>query len=208
MAFSSGRHFYFCTAVSEKDVVLKIKYRGMKYLVPVLIMIALAACKPGAEKDFEALKKQSDEFWSNKQNLLDKKKGYAMDKAYKDFASKYPDDTNTAFVLYKDADLHHRVLGNSDEAIVEFEQVYTRFPHYHKAAEAAFQEAFIYDNELSNFPMARKCYRIIIEKYPNSEYADQAKILENLLGKDLNKIFNEKGKDSLENKQNSMPLPQ
>lgn len=180
----------------------------MKYLVPILVMIAMTACKPSAERDFETLKKQSDEFWANKQNLLDKKKGYAMDKAYKDFAAKYPNDTNTASVLYKDADLHHRVLGNSDEAIVEFEQVYTRFPNYHKAAEAAFQEGFIYDNELGNYPMARKCYQLIVEKYPKSEFADQAKILENLLGKDLNKIFNEKGKDSLENKQNSMPLPQ
>jgi TolA-binding protein len=180
----------------------------MKYLIPLLLLAAFAGCKPSSQKDFEALKKQSDEFWANKQNMLDKKKAYALDKSYKDFAAKYPNDTNTASVLFRDADLHHRVLGNSDEAIVEFEQVYTRFPNYYKAPEAAFQEAFIYDNELSNFPMARKCYEIVYTKYPKSSFADQAKILANLLGKDLNKIFNEKGKDSLENKQNSMPLPQ
>lgn len=178
----------------------------MKYILP-LALIFLVACK-SSHRDFVALKKKSDAFWADKQNMLDKKKGYDLDKAYKDFAAKYPDDTNTAGVLYKDADLHHRVLGNSDEAIVQFEQVYTRFPKYHKAAEAAFQEAFIYDNELNNYVMARKLYKMIVDKYPGSEYADQARILENLLGKDLNKIFNDKGKDSLENKQNSMPLPQ
>lgn len=188
---------------------MKYKMHCMKYLVPVLLItIVLAGCKPASQRDFESLKKQSDEFWSNKQNLLDKKKGYALDKIYKDFAAKYPNDTNTASVLFRDADLHHRVLGNSDEAIVEFEQVYTRFPDYYKAPEAALQEGFIYDNELNNLPMARKCYELVYTKYPKSPLADQAKILANLLGKDLNKYINEKSKDSLENKQNSMPLPQ
>lgn len=62
--------------------------------------------------------------------------------------------------------------------------IISKYPNSKEAEQSLFKSAFIYENQFSNLEEAGKRYRAYIQKYPNSDLADDAQITLDNLGKD------------------------
>jgi tetratricopeptide (TPR) repeat protein len=79
-------------------------------------------------------------------------------------------------------------------AINQFYSVYERFPQHKLAPRSLYNIGWIYERELKNLDSAIKYYDLLIEKYPNSEYAEELRLP---LAQLKNVKFNTKIPDSL-----------
>jgi len=121
------------------------------------------------------------------------KRGVAMETiiAYAKFAHNFPEDSLSPEFLFKAAEIA-RALHNGKEAVLYYNMIYTDFPENEKAPTALFLEAFTYENILKDTAQARILYQNFIDKYPNNQFADDARYSLKYLGKsaeELIKIF-------------------
>lgn len=79
-------------------------------------------------------------------------------------------------------------------AITQFYSVYERFPNNKLAPRALYNIGWLYEKEIKNLDSAIKYYDIILDKYPNSEYAYALRLP---LAQLKNLKFNQKIPDSL-----------
>src|SRR5262249_53413303 len=94
-------------------------------------------------------------------------------KSYKDFTTKYPDDTASASYLFKAAELANGMRRYRD-AIDLYGQFREKYPDHHKAAASLFLQAFIYDNNLRDKEKAKQLYSEFLQKYPGHQLASSA----------------------------------
>ncbi len=78
--------------------------------------------------------------------------------------------------LYDEARAY-QTLGNSEEAIKQFERVVTEFPEHRLAPQAQFQVGNIYFYELYDYIGGWPAYIKVIEKFPDSYEASDAETL-------------------------------
>ena len=78
--------------------------------------------------------------------------------------------------LYDEARAY-QTLGNSEEAIKQFERVVTEFPEHRLAPQAQFQVGNIYFYELYDYLGGWPAYVKVIEKFPDSYEASDAETL-------------------------------
>ena len=78
--------------------------------------------------------------------------------------------------LYDEARAY-QTLGNSEEAIKQFERVVTEFPEHRLAPQAQFQVGNIYFYELYDYIGGWPAYVKVIEKFPDSYEASDAETL-------------------------------
>jgi tetratricopeptide (TPR) repeat protein len=70
-----------------------------------------------------------------------------------------------------------------DRALYLYEWFQTAYPDDLKAPQALFMRAFIYDNDLEQYETAGRLYQEFIEKHPDDDFADDAEVLLENLGK-------------------------
>lgn len=100
----------------------------------------------------------------------------------------YPDSTNAPVILFRAGDIA-RGMGKFDKAIGYWETLWTNYPSHEKASDALFLQAFTYDGDLSDAPLAEKYYNLYLEKYPQTEMATQVELLISMLGKNEDQIL-------------------
>ena len=172
----------------------------------LLSVIALAACHSPKEKALETIKKMeaSDSIFSPKA-IEDLKT------AYLDFATKYPDDELSPEFLFKSAQ-RCNAIAQHEQAIKIFQSVIDKYPKSKRCEEALFLQGYIYENSLQDLIKAKLVYSDFLQKYPNSELADDAKSAIKNLGKTPEEImesFKDKndiklmGKEDKKEKENS-----
>lgn len=99
-----------------------------------------------------------------------------------------PNDEKTADLLYEAA----RTAGyirSFPKAVELYEWVYSAYPDYDKASQALFMMAFTYDNEMRNVDRAKVLYEEFLQKYPTDDFADDALVLLQNLGKSEEEIL-------------------
>lgn len=84
-----------------------------------------------------------------------------------------------------------RAYGNHQRAIRMYYSVYDQYPKHKRALEAMFMTAYTYDAELQDFAKAETMYKEVIEKYPNSKFAADARELIKILGRPLDEVVDE-----------------
>ena len=67
--------------------------------------------------------------------------------------------------------------GEYISAIKTYEEIMKSFPESPRAYKAQFLIAFVYSENLKAYEKARENYKILIEKYPNCDLADDAKYM-------------------------------
>ncbi len=123
-------------------------------------------------------------------------KGFNEDNAYKyvDACEAYalilPDDPATAEYLFKAAETS-KILRTYDKSFSIFDWIIERYPSHPRAESAAFMKPFIFDSELRDTANARKYYLEFIQKYPKSDFVDDAQYLISNLGKSEEQILEE-----------------
>lgn len=99
-----------------------------------------------------------------------------------------PNDEKSPDLLYEAA----RTAGyirSFPKAVELYEWVYSSYPDYDKASQAIFMMAFTYDNEMRNVTKAKTLYEEFLKKYPTDDFADDAQVLLQNLGKSEEEIL-------------------
>jgi TolA-binding protein len=118
---------------------------------------------------------------------------------FEELVSNNSDSDLAPKALFECAKLYQgQVLKNlgSKESLVKSVQVYKsifeKYPNYMEAGNSLFMAGFILANDLQDFDSAKETYELYLEKYPNGQLADDARVeLENL-GKTPEEILLEK----------------
>ena len=111
-------------------------------------------------------------------------------KYYEQFATENMSDSLSPDYLFKSADIYMNMYkGNA--AINSFNLILDNFPEYKKAASALFLKAFVYEDQMQDYVNAEKYYTLFLEKYPESDFADDAEISLKNLGKTPEQLIKE-----------------
>ncbi len=93
-----------------------------------------------------------------------------------------PSDPESPDLLNKAAETA-RSLKTYTKAVSLYDWVIEKYPTNKLAAQALFLKAFTFDNELHDVENARFYYQEFIKRYPTNDFADDAKVLMDNLGK-------------------------
>ena len=74
------------------------------------------------------------------------------------------------------------------DKIRAYQEIVDKFPQDEWAPKAMFMIGFVYAEELGDYTMADKTFAHLLEQYPNSELADQARYMIDNMGKGLPKF--------------------
>jgi tetratricopeptide (TPR) repeat protein len=115
-------------------------------------------------------------------------------KAYADFANNFPEDSLAAEYLFRAADIAQG-MGNYLQAANYFEIILNKHKNYKRYADACFVAAHNYDEHLEKIndgaSRAKVLYEYIINNYPNTPYAEQAKVLVTYIGKSNEQLLDD-----------------
>ena len=109
---------------------------------------------------------------------------------YIEYAELHPDDSISPDFLFKASDINMNV--NSPKLTISlFNKVLTRYPDYVNVPTVMFLKGFVYEDQLKDYDNARKCYMEFLDKYPNSDFADDATVSLKNLGKSPEELIKE-----------------
>jgi len=164
--------------------------KQFSFLPIILFVLLLPACKPGYDKVTGQMKAMENRLYGPGTTSFDKVKGDSLMTLYQKFIDRFPKDTLTPSVVFKMANLAVN-LGHADTAILFFDRYIKDYPEGPKAEVCLFFKAFVYENNLQDFDKAKELYLLFLEKYPDSEFADDAQVALNNLGKSPDQFFME-----------------
>lgn len=101
---------------------------------------------------------------------------------YVEYFLAFPSDSIVPEYLFRAGGLA-RAIGKPYEAIDAYKNICGKYPAYKHVPEALFQQGLIYDSDLNNDSSAKIIYEQVIAKYPDIQYAKDAKKLIEYLGK-------------------------
>jgi len=116
--------------------------------------------------------------------------------SYLKFADNFPHDTLAPVYLFNAANIAMS-LTQYQRSINLYDTITVKYPTFRKAPDCVFIRGFIYDDKLKDTAKARVMYQQVIDKYPNTPLAEQARAAISILGKSYDEIikgFEEKNK--------------
>lgn len=176
----------------------------MKRIKNTIIILAaitfMAACTAGSERDASEIAAAEDALFSEDKGITDKSKAIELVDMYVAYADNYPEDSMAAEYLFKGAEFCLSMeLGQ--RSIDLYDRVILEYPDFRKAPECLFLKGYVYENYLGNLEEARMIYELFLQKYPDNDFADDARISIENLGKspeELIKQFEEQQQASQE----------
>jgi len=156
---------------------------GFRNSLLILTLAAvLASCGPSIEKDAAEIQTAEDTLFASSEGFIDKAKALELVDLYVNYANSYPDDSMAVEYLFKGAEFCLN-LGEGQRAITLYDRVITEHPDFRKVPECLFLKGYVYENYLGDLDNAKAIYLEFIEKYPDNEFADDAVISIQNLGK-------------------------
>jgi TolA-binding protein len=123
-------------------------------------------------------------------NTYDKDKAFNYVDACEAYALVLPNSDKAPEFLFSAAQTS-KLLQTYDKCISLFDWIIDKYPTHSKAENSAFMKGFLFDNDIQDTALARKFYLEFIQKYPKSEFVDDAQMLINNLGKSEEEILEE-----------------
>ena len=142
----------------------------------------MAACSAGNERDASEIASAEDALFAEDKGITDKAKALELVDMYVAYADKYPEDSLASEYLFKGAEFCLS-LGLGQRSIDLYDRVILEYPDFRKAPECLFLKGYVYENYLGNLEEAKMIYELFLQKYPENEFADDAKISIENLGK-------------------------
>ncbi len=167
-----------------------------KLIFWVIVLIYATSCSSPQGKKTSAIMDMEKAIFSEENIMFDRAKANELINTYISFADEFPDAKETPEFLFKAGDMSMN-LKMPQKAIQVFDRVLKNYPDYEKAAQCLFLKGYVYENEIGDLNAAKKIYKDFIAKYPNDEFADDAAVSIQNLGKspeELIKEFEEKSK--------------
>ena len=114
---------------------------------------------------------------------------FAM-RVYDEYASYVPDEQKSPDYLFKAGELANS-MQLSQPALGYFTRLTNKYPSYKNTPYAIFMQGMIYDDQLKDTAGARKMYKQVIEKFPNTQLAKDAETSIGHLGKSVEELVRE-----------------
>ena len=170
------------------------------FLTLISFVAFLTSCSPSKEKSAATITSLETRLFSPAATGFDKVKADSLLASYESFIKHFPEDSLTMKYTFKAANLAMN-MNDATHAIALFDKFMEKYPDNAKARVSMFFKAYIYENQIKNLEKAKEVYLQFIEKYPDGEFAADARIALQNLGKSPEQMvreFEEKQKvDSL-----------
>jgi TolA-binding protein len=169
----------------------------MKLFRSFTVLIILAAITVQCSQDPKSRIKELEKNIGSENFTLDEKGMQLADElvqAYISYAESHKGSPEAPDYLYSAADLSLNI-GKSKESLDLYNQIIYKYPDYAKAPECLFLVGYIYENYFGQYGKAKEIYESFIKKYPNHDFADDAAISIENMGKspeELIRSFEEK----------------
>lgn len=163
--------------------------QSFKHLIILLISLLLSFC--GGQTD--------EELFESGQKLLNEKNYDEALVIFEELANENKESELAPKALFECAKLYQgQVLKNLDskssliKSVQVYKSIFEKYPANEDAGNSLFMAGFILANDLRDLDAAKSTYELYLEKYPNGQLADDARVeLENL-GKTPEEILLEK----------------
>lgn len=161
-------------------------------LLPLSVLLFAFSCSGPEPKSGPTIEELETELYDNEKIFTEegKKKAQDLVRLYMTYAEQNPEDSLSPVYLFKAGDITMN-LGDPGKAIGIFNKIIYSFPDFKKVPECHFLVAYIYENNLQNYGKATELYRQFIEKYPDSEFADDAEMSIKNMGKSPEELIKE-----------------
>lgn len=106
------------------------------------------------------------------------------------YATAHRGDTSAVYFLFKAAEVA-TLQRKYDKAIDLYGLIEAEFSNHPRAPQALFMQAFTYDENMGRQEQARAIYEQFIRKYPDHDFADDAQVMLDNLGKTDEEILRE-----------------
>lgn len=165
------------------------------FIIFVILNGIMTGCSPDPKSKIKDLEKKigAENF------TLDEKGMQTADEliqAYISYAESHKDSPEAPDYLYSAADLSLNI-NKSKESLDLYNRIIYEYPDYAKTPECLFLVGYIYENYFQNYGKAKEIYEDFLNKYPNHDFADDAAISIQNMGKspeELIRSFEEKNK--------------
>jgi outer membrane protein assembly factor BamD (BamD/ComL family) len=159
-------------------------------LLMLFMAAAIVSCGPSSEKDASSIKEKEDALFAENDGLVDKEKALELVDMYVNYTDSYPQDSMAVEYLFKGAEFCLN-LGEGQRAISLYDRVINEYPDFRKVPECLFLKGYVYENYLGDLENARAIYLEFIETYPDNEFADDAQVSIQNLGKSPEELIKE-----------------
>ncbi len=152
--------------------------------------------KPDAGNLLAEIKSYEKDLFGDNINNIDFDKAFKLAGKYEEYAEAFPGDSLAPVFLFKASDILMN-LNKPRKTISIYNRLIKDYPAYKNVATCYFLKAFVYDDQLKDYKNAEKYYKLYLEKFPDGEFAKDAKMALEYLGKpaeELIKAFEEKNK--------------
>jgi len=154
------------------------------------LMAMLSSCTPSREKSVLKIQELENRLFSPDAVSFNKAGADSLMALLVDFVKDHPTDSLSPDYLFKAAGLAMN-SGEGSKALNLYNQMIKDYPEHENAAMSLFFKAFVYENLLHNLDYAKESYLLFIEKYPQDEFNDDARVALQNLGKSPDEMIRE-----------------
>lgn len=138
----------------------------------------------------EQISNLEDQLFSSEASAPDVAKATKLATMYVDYANQNPNDSLAADYLFKASDISMN-MNNPQNTVALFKHIMSKYPDYKNIPTIMFLTGFVYDDQLQDYESAKKYYNEFLAKYPESDFADDARISLQNLGKTPEELIKE-----------------
>ncbi len=169
----------------------------MRIVITLMLVFGMLACTSKREKYLEEIQQMEQQVFDTSK-LPKPKEMEFLAEMYLEYVKEFPDDTLSPRFMLRAAEMF-KFSGKPTKGFALLDSVYMKYPDSKLAPLALLTAALWYDQEARDIARARQKLLIIIEKYPDSEFADDARKMLDLLDKSPEEILEMlKGKETTE----------
>jgi len=159
-------------------------------IITVLSVIILISCTDKKNNDLQKIKDLEIKLVSDSSAIPNFQQSKELANYFTSFAKDYPKDSNSVVFLFKAASINMNI-GQASLAIELYDKIINDYPNFDKVSDCMFLKAFIYDDKLKDLVKAEVAYKEFLVKYPNHDFAKDAKVCLNNLGKTPEQLIKE-----------------
>ena len=162
----------------------------------MLLSGIIVSCNNNGDKNksdivtMEQIKNLENELFGGDMTVPNIKKANELARMYVDYANQNPTDSLAPDLLFKAADISMN-MNNPQNTVALFKFIMKSYPDYKNIPTIMFLTGFVYDDQLKDYDSAKKYYTEFLEKYPDSDFADDARISLKNLGKSPEELIME-----------------
>jgi outer membrane protein assembly factor BamD (BamD/ComL family) len=163
----------------------------LKFIALTLLIFAQQSCSNPQKELHEKIISLENEFKKNLSGKIEQAKVNELIKLYEEYATKYKSDSLTTRYIFETANLYMG-QNNPNKAIAACDKIIKESP---QLVNAYFFKGFIFDEKLKDVDNAKAAYKEVYTRFPQSDLADDSKILFERAGKPMEEWINEIAKN-------------